>query len=147
MQKFFEGFKAYTQDEERALHNQTTFRILDFDKDGFLNVINLCHLLQNIPHNTRLGLELYNILQYFYKKSLLKKPTQPQVTIDRDTYMKVCASKPSLTEEIRAFFCGVTCRKIETHTKKSTSATSAAGAMPVSYKLPGDSDEDPAPDS
>ena len=34
------------------------------------------------------------------------------MTIDRDTYMKVCQQKPCLTEEIRAFFCGITCRKI-----------------------------------
>ena len=62
MQKFFEAFKVFTNDEERAQHNQTTFRILDFDKDGVINVINLCHLLKNIPHNTKLGLELYSVL-------------------------------------------------------------------------------------
>ena len=32
--KFIEGLKPYVSDEDRQLHNRTSFKILDFDMDG-----------------------------------------------------------------------------------------------------------------
>lgn len=76
-------------------------------------MINLCNLLQYIPHNSQLGLELLSILDHFVAKNLHASSLFKKTRIDREVYMKICKSKPVLTNEIRACFLGITERKIE----------------------------------
>jgi hypothetical protein len=73
LQKFAEGLKPYTNDDERVRHAKTSFKILDLDNDGVLNVINLLHLHKHIPDNTPMGLELFEVIQWFLEKNMRNK--------------------------------------------------------------------------
>lgn len=57
--RFVDGLKPYVIDEERQKHNQTSFKILDIDRDRVLNIINLLHLFKKLPSNSRLGQEIF----------------------------------------------------------------------------------------
>ena len=47
----------YVKDDDKAAHNETSFKILDIDRDGFMNVINLMTIFgkKGIQTNTKLG--------------------------------------------------------------------------------------------
>jgi len=53
--KFFDKLKAFVLDEDKQAQAKLAFKILDLDRDGLLNIINLLHLYKNIPTNTLLG--------------------------------------------------------------------------------------------
>jgi hypothetical protein len=96
-------------------------------------VINLCNLLQYIPHNSQLGMELLSVLDHFVAKNLHSSSFIKNKRIDREVYMKICKSKPVLTNEIRACFLGITERKIEEQKDQR-------------YALPADEDDIPDED-
>lgn len=72
IQKFFEGLKPYVT-EERYLHSETSFKILDIDRDGKLNIVNLLQLFKNVPSNSKLGQELFKVIEFFLEKNLYQK--------------------------------------------------------------------------
>lgn len=49
MPRFFEGLKPFVNEDERQQHNIYSFKILDLDRDGILNVINLMTLYKGFP--------------------------------------------------------------------------------------------------
>ncbi len=63
MARFFEKLIMFVLDEEKTLQAKTCFKILDLDRDGVLNILNLLHLQVNIPQNTVLGQEIFTVLQ------------------------------------------------------------------------------------
>jgi Ca2+-binding EF-hand superfamily protein len=71
--KFVAGLKPFIADDERQKHNIYAFRILDIDQDNQLNIINLLHLFKNLPQNSRLGKEIYAVIDYFLEKNLYTK--------------------------------------------------------------------------
>ena len=107
MHRFFEGLKPYTQDEEKWKHSNTTFKILDIDRDGLLNVINLVHIFKNLPSNSRLGQEIFLTISEFLDKNLHNKLQLQKIVINREYYLKICNQNPCLTQEIRTFFLGI----------------------------------------
>lgn len=107
MQRFFEGLKPYTVDEERQRHAQTTFRILDIDHDGTLNVINLLHLYTKIPTKTRLGQELFKVIEWFLDENTKKKSILQKIDINLEKYLKINCQKMCLTSEMRTCFLGI----------------------------------------
>jgi Ca2+-binding EF-hand superfamily protein len=40
---------------------KTSFQILDLDRDGKMNILNLLHLHKNIPSNSLLGAEIFKV--------------------------------------------------------------------------------------
>ena len=47
--------------------------MLDIDSDNKLNIINLLHLYKNLPTNSKLGVELFKVIEYFLEKNLYSK--------------------------------------------------------------------------
>lgn len=90
MQRFFQGLVPYVNDDDRQKHNQTSFKILDIDNDNILNVINLMTLFKNLPSHTRLGQELFKVIEYFLEKNLYNKSILAKVQINKEVYMKIC---------------------------------------------------------
>lgn len=86
MQRFFEGLKPYTNDEERVRHAKTTFKILDLDNDGVLNVINLLHLHKNIQDTTPMGLEIFEVISWFLEKNMRNKSIRKKHDITIEIY-------------------------------------------------------------
>lgn len=76
-------------DEERQRHNQTSFKILDIDRDGVLNIINLMHLFKKLPTNSCLGQEIFMVIEYFLEKNLYNKSILAKVQINLDVYLKI----------------------------------------------------------
>jgi hypothetical protein len=66
--QFFDYLLPFCQDEEPSKLTYTTFKILDFDNDNEINVINLCQLIQGIPNDSKFGQELLKVLDYFFEK-------------------------------------------------------------------------------
>jgi Ca2+-binding EF-hand superfamily protein len=62
--KFFDGLVPFTNDQDKQIHNLTAFRILDFDRDGYLNVVNLFMIFKNIPSNSVMGQEIFAVIDY-----------------------------------------------------------------------------------
>ena len=52
---FIKGLKVFVLDEDKVLQQRTCFNILDIDRDGALNIINLMHLYKNSPTRSVFG--------------------------------------------------------------------------------------------
>jgi len=50
--KFFEKLRTFVLDEDKQAQAKVAFNILDLDRDGLLNILNLLHLYKNISCNT-----------------------------------------------------------------------------------------------
>ena len=105
IQNFFHRLKPFVL-EERYVHSETSFKVLDIDNDGKLNVLNLLQMFQNVPSSSRLGQELFKVIEFFLEKNLHSRSIN-QVQITMVVYLKLCNQKPCLNQEIRAYFLGI----------------------------------------
>jgi hypothetical protein len=70
---------------------------MDIDRDGVLNVINLLHLHKNIKENTRMGQELFRVIEWFLEKNTRNKSILKKTDITLEVYLKINKSKMCLT--------------------------------------------------
>jgi hypothetical protein len=70
-------------------------------------VINLLHLYKNIPTCTKIGQELFKVLEFFMEANQEKKPPQQKLQINKEMYLKITTQKMCLTSEIRTCFLGI----------------------------------------
>lgn len=87
--KFFESLKSFVLDEDKQSQAKIAFKILDLDRDGLLNILNLLHLYKNIPTNTQLGMEIFKVIQEFLTKNLYSKSILHRVEINAEVYLKI----------------------------------------------------------
>lgn len=103
--KFIEGLKPYLSEDDKQKHCQASFSILDIDRDGQLNVLNLLYLFGNLRRNSKLGAELFRVLEFFLERNLFDKSTK-KCPINLDLYLKLNNYKMCMNEEIRLRFLG-----------------------------------------
>lgn len=52
-------------------------------------MINLLHLYSKIPTNTRLGQELFKVIEWFLEKNTYKKSILQKTEINLEVYLKI----------------------------------------------------------
>lgn len=87
-----------------------------------MNGINLMTIFggKGIPTNTRLGQEIFKVVEYFLEKNLFNKTFLAKVQINKEVYLNICSQKPCLTTEMRGCFLGI----VEKNVKVPLSADS-----------------------
>lgn len=76
---------------------KTSFQILDLDRDGKMNILNLLHLHKNIPSNSLLGAEIFKVFQFFLEKNLYSKSVLHRVEINAEVFLKILNMKTCIT--------------------------------------------------
>ena len=69
--------------------NKIAFKLLDIDRDDSLNILNLLDLQKNIPPDTKLGQEIFNLMKYQVDKLHDKSSNRKFQNINYDVFCKV----------------------------------------------------------
>jgi Ca2+-binding EF-hand superfamily protein len=48
-------FSLFYHDDDKIMQQKLSFKLLDIDRDGQLNILNLLHLHKNLPTNSIIG--------------------------------------------------------------------------------------------
>ena len=95
--------------ENRFNHNKIIFQILDLDRDGGLNIINLLHLQKNLSPDCLVGKEIIKMIKYFIDNFLSKKNLQSSMgarqIIDYELFVKIIG-RSCLIDQLRHTFFG-----------------------------------------
>ena len=59
--------------DRKEKRNKFVFEMLDLDKDGKLNILNVLQLWKQVPLKSRLRKEIYKLLQEYKNKNILMK--------------------------------------------------------------------------
>ena len=105
--RFISGLKYFLLDEDKHNQSRACFQILDIDRDGVLNIVNLLHLYKNIPPRSAIGQELIKVISFFLEKNLYSKSFMSRVEINLDVFLKVLNQRTCLTAEIRRTMLGI----------------------------------------
>ena len=70
MMTWFRYFAPFYRDEDRLLHLKLSFKLIDIDRDGYLNILNLLHLYKNVPGSSDFGLELLQLIKFHIKYNI-----------------------------------------------------------------------------
>jgi len=62
--------QVFANDEAKMLQIRVCFDILDIDRDGHLNILNLLHLYRNLNKDTILCREIFRVIDYYLKKNV-----------------------------------------------------------------------------
>ncbi len=81
--------------------------MLDIDGDSVLNILNLFHLQKNIPCNTRIGVELMQIIEYYLQQNVYSRSLRDRIEINFEVFLTKMNSKFCLKDEIRERFLGI----------------------------------------
>lgn len=107
LSKFVQGLKIFVLDEEKQNQQKTCFKILDIDRDGVLNIINLAYLQKGIPAKSTFGQELQKVIAYYLTNNLFNKSARHRFDINLEVYLKAVRNRICLVQEIRKFLLGV----------------------------------------
>lgn len=55
MKRFYEGLAPFAYEDNKQAQQKLAFSILDMDRDGCLNIINLLHLYKHFKFYSRIG--------------------------------------------------------------------------------------------
>ena len=85
--------------------------MLDIDKDNDLNILNLIHLHKNMEKDSKIGQEIFSLIEYYINNTLTKKSsgTKNKMSgINYDYFSKI-VKKCAIIDEIREviFGCGL----------------------------------------
>jgi len=89
------------------MQNKVCFEILDIDRDGLLNVVNLLHLNKNLPKNSTIGREILKVINFLLERNLYSKSLMTRVEINLEVFLKIVNSRTCLLAEIRRVFLGI----------------------------------------
>ena len=90
--RFLQCLYPFMNNEERNSHNKIAFQMLDIDKDNDLNILNLVHLHKNMEPDSRIGNEIFSLIEYYINNTLTKKSSGNQSTnvgINYDAFSKI----------------------------------------------------------
>ena len=103
--RFLECLYPLYDDANRMNQNKIAFKIMDIDRDNSLNIINLLHLQKNFHATSKMGIEIYKIMEYQIQKNLHNKNSFRHEKINYDIFHKVVG--PScIIKEIRECIFG-----------------------------------------
>jgi hypothetical protein len=77
--------------------------MLDIDNDNSLNILNLLHLKTGLPMGSKIGGEIFSLIEYYINNNLTKKSNSMNNTnlgINYDAFSKI-VKKSSIIHEIR----------------------------------------------
>lgn len=106
--RFLQCLYPFMNNEERNSHNKIAFQMLDIDKDNDLNILNLVHLHKNMEPDSRIGNEIFSLIEYYINNTLTKKSSGNQSTnvgINYDAFSKII-KKCAIIDEIREVIFG-----------------------------------------
>ena len=109
--RFLQCLYPFMNNEERNSHNKIAFQMLDIDKDNDLNILNLIHLHKNMEKDSKIGQEIFSLIEYYINNTLTKKSsgTKNKMSgINYDYFSKI-VKKCAIIDEIREviFGCGL----------------------------------------
>ena len=87
--RFLECISPFYDMDNRMQFNKFAFKILDIDRDNNLNIINLLHLQKKISMKTKMGQEIFSLLNSVIKNNLQKKGNTRSVRVDYDLFSKI----------------------------------------------------------
>jgi len=93
--------------EDKKKQLNLSFQLLDIDGDNVLNILNLLYLQKNIPYNTRIGVELMEIIEYYLSSNVYSRSLRDRIEINFEVFITKQNSKLCLREEIRERFLGI----------------------------------------
>jgi Ca2+-binding EF-hand superfamily protein len=73
LSKFINGLTPFCADDAKQNHQRICFNILDIDRDGELNILNLLNLYKNLEKNTILCREVFMIIDHYMKTNVSSK--------------------------------------------------------------------------
>jgi hypothetical protein len=100
-------FAQFYKDEDRLLHLKLSFKLIDIDRDGTLNILNLLHLYKNIPSSSDFGLELLKLIKFHIKHNIEVNSFSKRVTINFEVFLNILSNRFSLRNEIRKKILGI----------------------------------------
>lgn len=107
--RFLECLYPLWNMENRFNHNKIIFQILDLDRDGGLNIINLLHLQRNLSAGSLIGQDVIKLIQFFITNFLSKKNLQSTLgarqVIDYELFVKIIG-RSCLIDQLRNTFFG-----------------------------------------
>lgn len=106
--RFLECLYPFMNNDDKNRHNQIAFYMLDIDNDNTLNILNLLHLQENLPMQSKIGTEIISLIEYYINNNLTKKTNSTNNTnpgINYDAFSKI-VKKSSIIEEIREIIFG-----------------------------------------
>lgn len=95
------------RDEDRIAHLKICFKLIDIDRDGTLNLLNLLHLYKNVPGSSEFGIELLKLINFHIKRNIEVNTFRERVTINFEVFSTILMGKFSLIKEIRSKFLGI----------------------------------------
>lgn len=95
-------------------HNKVAFKILDFDRDDSLNILNLLDLHKNLQPDTRIGQEILKLMQYQVTNLHDKASNRKSQKINYDVYCKV-VGRSCIIDEIRENIFGTWMESKDAH--------------------------------
>ena len=107
LQDWFKFFGSFADDDDRLTQQQLCFDVLDIDRDGLLNILNLLHLYKNLPPTSALGMEIVKLTKYLIKNNIEKSSYRRPVLIDFDIFNECLKAPSCLREEFRNKFLGL----------------------------------------
>jgi hypothetical protein len=102
--RFIESIFPLFDSENRLFHNKVAFQIYDFDRDKILNILNILDLEKNINSQTKLGQEVFKILDFQIKNNLHSKRSQKE-KINYDIFCKIVGRSCIIKEICDVMFC------------------------------------------
>ena len=104
--EFIEWLLPFRGDDKSVMLRRC-FEILDIDRDGYLNILNLLHLSKNLKPRTLLSHEIVMLMDEYLRANLLNSSKRVhRVDINFEGYHKLHASS-NLQFEIRRKFWGL----------------------------------------
>jgi len=65
------------------------FDILDIDRDGYLNILNLLYLHQGLSPTCEIGKEVFTLLNFYIKTNIIPKGVVRRTEISFEFYKKI----------------------------------------------------------
>ena len=114
--RFLQALYPMQDPDNRLNYNKIPFKILDMDRDGTLNILNILHLIKNIPTKSGLGNEIFKLMNWQVKNNLHSKSSvNRRERLNYDVYCKV-VGRSCIIQEIRDVVFGASSEKEEPRT-------------------------------
>lgn len=98
LSKIIQVLQPLHKEEKNLSHNEVAFQILDIDRDGTLNILNLLLLQKHIPPCSEAGSEIfkydsflnqYRLVEYYLKHIVFPKNASKKHDITLEVFNKV----------------------------------------------------------
>ena len=117
-QMFIESLMPFLFEENKQKQLKLSYDILDIDRDGLLNILNILHLNKNLKPRTMLSREVKLIFEEYLNKNIINSSKRVnRIDITLESFQKIVISS-CIRGEIRKKFFNVKERQSEMATNE-----------------------------